>query len=165
MRKIFAGVLTVRQRCASPINSCQFGADKQFVEVTTAWRHDDSVVASWSENAPPTCVDRERLCKSVCREYLRLPAHFDCLRLRQPAVGRVLIGACERDSVVSTKYRRKVSKRLSGNRTRKLSPSVHSSGSNTQPSKRSNGLADGASCATAAVLRQRSTIKRGNIDL
>jgi hypothetical protein len=74
------------------------------------------------------------------------------------------VSARERDSVVSTKYRRKVSKRPSGDRTRKLSPSVHSSGSNTQPSKRSNGLADGAFCPIPAALRQ-STIRSGNIDL
>jgi len=36
MREIFAGVPTVRQRCGSPINSCQSGADKHFVQVTTA---------------------------------------------------------------------------------------------------------------------------------
>jgi len=81
MRDIFAGIPTVWQRCASPINSCQSGTDKQFVQVTTASGYDDCIVASWSENAPPTCVDRERLCKSACREYLRLPAKFDCLWL------------------------------------------------------------------------------------
>jgi hypothetical protein len=51
----------------------------------------------------------------------------------------------------------------SGSRTRKLSPSVHSSGSNTQPLKRSNGLAGGAFCAIAAAVRQTSAIKTGNI--
>ena len=45
------------------------------------------------------------------------------------------------------------------------SPSVHSSGFNTQPSKRSNGLDGGAFCAIAVALRQTSTSKRGNIDL
>jgi hypothetical protein len=69
MREIFAGVPTVWQRCASPINSCQSGADKQFVQVTAAWGYDDCIVASWSKNFPPTCVDREWLCKSACREY------------------------------------------------------------------------------------------------
>jgi hypothetical protein len=39
------------------------------------------------------------------------------------------------------------------------------SGFNTQPSKRSNGLAGGGFCAIAAALRQASTIKRGNIYL
>src|SRR6266480_3026386 len=62
MRAIFAGVATVWQRCASPINSCQSGADKQFVQVTTACGYDDCIVAR-SKSAPPTCVDRERLCK------------------------------------------------------------------------------------------------------
>jgi hypothetical protein len=33
MREIFAGIPTVWQRCASPINSCQSRADKQFVQV------------------------------------------------------------------------------------------------------------------------------------
>src|SRR5512132_421226 len=66
----------------NPINSCQSGADKQFVQVTTARGYDDCIVASWSKNAPPTCVDRERLCKNACREYLRLPAKVDCLRSR-----------------------------------------------------------------------------------
>ncbi len=56
----------------------------------------------------------------------------------------------ERDSVVSTKYSLNVSKRPSGNRTRKLSPSVHSSGSCTQPPNRSNGLAAGGVIAHAA---------------
>src|SRR5438045_3297632 len=42
----------------------------------------DCIVASWSKNFPPTCVDCERLCKSPCREYLRLAAKFDCLRSR-----------------------------------------------------------------------------------
>jgi hypothetical protein len=49
----------------------------------------------------------------------------------------------DRDSV-ATKYRRNVSRRPSGSSPRKLSRSVHSSGSNTQPSNRSNGFADGA---------------------
>src|SRR4051812_47671026 len=69
MREIFAGVPPVGQRCASPINSCQSGADKQFVQVTTALGYDDCIVTSWSENHSPTSVDRERLCKSACREY------------------------------------------------------------------------------------------------
>src|SRR5438477_10834371 len=84
MREIVAEVTIVRQRCASPINSCQSGTDRQFIQVTTARRYDDCVVASWYKNAPPAWVDRERLGKGACREYLRSPADFDCLRWRSP---------------------------------------------------------------------------------
>jgi hypothetical protein len=147
-------------------DSCQSGADKQFVQVTTAWGYDDCIVASWSKNFPPTCVDRERLCKSACREYLRLPAKFDCLRSYQSEVSRLLIGAFAARARFGGIHKIKtVSNRPSGSRTRKLFPSVHSSNSDTQPSKCPNGLEGGAFCAIAAALRQTSTIKRGKIDL
>jgi hypothetical protein len=68
MPQVCPRIPTIRQRCASPINSCQPRADKHFVQVTTAWGYDDCIVASWSKNLPPTCVDRERLCKSAGRE-------------------------------------------------------------------------------------------------
>ena len=80
MREIFAGVPTVRQRCASPVNSCQPGIDKQSVQVTTAAGCDDCIVASWSKNSPPTRANREWLCESACRECLRLISKLDCLR-------------------------------------------------------------------------------------
>jgi hypothetical protein len=76
MREIFAGVPTIWQRRSCPVNSCQSIAHKQFVQVVTVCRDNDCIVASWSENLPPTCVDRERLCKSACRECFRLPAEF-----------------------------------------------------------------------------------------
>src|SRR5438874_7880180 len=94
------------------------------------------------KNCPPTCVAREQLRKSTCSEIsaasqVLLPA-LALVRSRPLAHRERLLR--ERDSIVSTKNRRKSSKRLSGRRTLKLSPLVHSSGSNTQRSKRSNGL-------------------------
>src|SRR6266403_2023671 len=93
MRQVCQRVAAIRQRCSRAVDSRKPRVHKQFVQVTTAPGYDDCIVASWSENAPPTCVDRERFCKSACREYLRLSAKFDCLRSRQPEVGRLLIGA------------------------------------------------------------------------
>src|SRR6476660_6999266 len=58
----------------------------------TVCRDDDCTVAL-SKNALPTCVDRERLCESARREYLRLFAKLDCHRSRQSEIPRLVIGA------------------------------------------------------------------------
>src|SRR6266403_4050231 len=77
MRQVCQRVAAIRQRCSRAVDSRKPRVHKQFVQVTTACGYDDCIVASWSENASPTCVDRKRLCKSACREFLR---YFSDLR-------------------------------------------------------------------------------------
>src|SRR4029453_3557767 len=76
MCEIRPRVTTIRQRCSRAVDSPKSRAHKQLVQVTTAWVYNDRIVASWSKDCPPTCVNRERSCKSACREYLLLPAKF-----------------------------------------------------------------------------------------
>jgi hypothetical protein len=110
VREIGARVAAIRQRCSCAVNARQSRTDKQLIQVVSIRRQHDCIITrkiAAAQREPPACLNRERFCERLLREFACLASNFNrCIRANSEIRGLLSDAVCvnaRSSSSVSTK--------------------------------------------------------------